>query len=154
MRLTFMWSFVASRLPVPKQETVSGHQHHSAMLTGFTLVENWTRRTEIITYCVNVVDRSLEEKRTSLQDADTDPAVQRKTKGALFAEEVKASALYLDDGNNMSKLMLLNCLVRTRCYSAIRFTMSLQSRRLYGIDPCKVSWLSRVGASDASFTQP
>jgi hypothetical protein len=62
------------------------------MLIHSTLTENWTRRTEIITYCVNVVDRSLEEKRTTLQDADADLVMQRKTKGALFAEEVKASA--------------------------------------------------------------
>lgn len=39
---------------------------------------------------MNVVDQSLEEKRTSLENADADPAAQRRIKGALYAEEVKA----------------------------------------------------------------
>ena len=59
-------------------------------MTDITMVENWNRRTEIVGYCVNVVDQSLEEKRTSLENTGSDPATQRKIKGALFAEEVKA----------------------------------------------------------------
>ncbi|KAI0701808.1 caffeine-induced death protein 2-domain-containing protein [Cytidiella melzeri] len=60
------------------------------------LVENWKRRTEIVDYCVNVVDQSLEEKRRSLDTVDADPAAQRKIKGALFAEEVKRNQIHYE----------------------------------------------------------
>ncbi|TFY78002.1 hypothetical protein EWM64_g6009 [Hericium alpestre] len=53
------------------------------------LVENWKRRTEIIDYCVNVVDQSLEQKRSLLAEKQGDPTSQRKVQGALFEEEVK-----------------------------------------------------------------
>ncbi|KAI0347198.1 hypothetical protein BDW22DRAFT_503602 [Trametopsis cervina] len=58
------------------------------------LVENWTRRTEIVNYCVSVVDQSLEEKRASLQSVDDDPAAQRKIKGLLYADEVKRNQFH------------------------------------------------------------
>lgn len=51
--------------------------------------ENWKRRTEIIEYCVGVVDKSMEEKKLTLQQESTVPAVQRQIQGALYAEEVK-----------------------------------------------------------------
>lgn len=57
-----------------------------------TFEENWKRRTEIVEYCVGVVDQSMEQKRATLQSEDVDPATQRKIQGALFAEEVKVSA--------------------------------------------------------------
>ncbi|PCH41161.1 hypothetical protein WOLCODRAFT_137225 [Wolfiporia cocos MD-104 SS10] len=53
------------------------------------LVANWKRRTEIVDYCVGVVDQSMEEKRQSLSSKEHDAASQRRTQGALFAEEVK-----------------------------------------------------------------
>ena len=53
--------------------------------------ENWKRRTDIIEYCVGVVDISLDEKRRELSVAGSDTATARKMKGALYAEEVKVS---------------------------------------------------------------
>lgn len=50
---------------------------------------NLARRTEIVTYCVGVVDESLEEKRKTIQDADGDASAQRRARNALFADEVK-----------------------------------------------------------------
>ncbi|EIM85633.1 uncharacterized protein STEHIDRAFT_140204 [Stereum hirsutum FP-91666 SS1] len=58
------------------------------------LVENWRRRTEIIDYCVGVVDQSMEQKRTVIQEKEDDPAGQRKIQGALFAEEVKRNQVH------------------------------------------------------------
>lgn len=54
--------------------------------------ENWKRRTEIIDYCVRVVDQSMSEKKDTLATGDVDPSTQRKIQGALYAEEVKVSA--------------------------------------------------------------
>lgn len=50
---------------------------------------NWSRRREIVGYCVGVLDESVEEKRQSLQDAGDDVSAQRKARGALYAEETK-----------------------------------------------------------------
>ena len=50
---------------------------------------NWSRRRDIVGYCVGVLDESVEEKRQSLQDAGDDVSAQRKARGALYAEEVK-----------------------------------------------------------------
>ncbi|KAG1755702.1 caffeine-induced death protein 2-domain-containing protein [Suillus lakei] len=53
------------------------------------LVENWKRRTEMINYCVNIVDHSMEEKRKSLTSEEGDARAERKTQAAMFADEVK-----------------------------------------------------------------
>ncbi|KAI0774150.1 caffeine-induced death protein 2 [Fomes fomentarius] len=53
------------------------------------LVANWSRRKAIVNYCVGVADESVDEKRQTLQDAGDDASVQRKARGALYAEEVK-----------------------------------------------------------------
>ncbi|TCD70822.1 hypothetical protein EIP91_001512 [Steccherinum ochraceum] len=58
------------------------------------LVENWKRRRDIIEYCVEVVDVSLDDKRTVLASDDTDPATQRKVKGALYAEETQRRLMH------------------------------------------------------------
>lgn len=39
---------------------------------------------------MDVVDQSMSEKRQLLEAQDADPAQQRRTQGALYAEEVKA----------------------------------------------------------------
>ena len=54
-----------------------------------TFVENWKRRTEIVSYCVEVVDKAIDEKRQSIQDQASDPSAQRQTQAALYADEVK-----------------------------------------------------------------
>ncbi|KAF7793695.1 hypothetical protein EIP86_004811 [Pleurotus ostreatoroseus] len=58
-------------------------------LVDFIHEENWKRRTEIIDYCVRVVDQSMSEKKDTLATGDVDPSTQRKIQGALYAEEVK-----------------------------------------------------------------
>lgn len=106
----------------------------------FVSAENWRRRTEIINYCVDVVDQSMSEKQKQLDNQDMDPAQQRKVQGALYAEEVKVgdcNAPLLGPA-----LIAPRALDRVRC-SAIRFTTSLPSRRLSGI----VRWM----VSDSRF---
>lgn len=58
------------------------------------LVENWKRRTEIVDYCVNVVDQSMNEKRRVLEGQHGDARAQRKAQADLFAEEVKRNQVH------------------------------------------------------------
>ena len=51
--------------------------------------ENWKRRTEIVEYCVNVVDQSMSEKHKVLDGLEGDARAKRKTQAELFADEVK-----------------------------------------------------------------
>ena len=52
------------------------------------LLENWKRRTKLVDYCVSVVDKSIDDKRGALQQQSDDPALQRKTKAAIYSDEV------------------------------------------------------------------
>ncbi|CAL1700955.1 unnamed protein product [Somion occarium] len=76
------------------------------------LVENWKRRTEIIEYCVGVVDKSMEEKKLTLQQESTVPAVQRQIQGALYAEEVKRNMIHNE--------LTVEQIVRNRSLDAFR----------------------------------
>ncbi|KAI9066776.1 hypothetical protein FKP32DRAFT_1565142 [Trametes sanguinea] len=76
------------------------------------LVANWSRRTDIVEYCVGVVDQSLEEKRQSLQSAGDDASAQRKAKGILYAEEVKRNQIHNE--------LTVETIVRKRAYDAFR----------------------------------
>ncbi|KAI0796788.1 caffeine-induced death protein 2-domain-containing protein [Abortiporus biennis] len=58
------------------------------------LVENWKRRTDIIEYCVGVVDRSMDEERKSLETQQSDPAEKRRIQGLLYADEVKRNMVH------------------------------------------------------------
>ncbi|OJA18995.1 hypothetical protein AZE42_00391 [Rhizopogon vesiculosus] len=58
------------------------------------LVENWKRREEIVNYCVNIVDESMEEKRKTLTTEKSDARAERKTQAAMFADEVKRNQVH------------------------------------------------------------
>ncbi|GBE79627.1 caffeine-induced death protein 2-domain-containing protein [Sparassis latifolia] len=75
------------------------------------LVLNWKRRTEIVDYCVGVVDQSMEDRRQSMKTED-DPAIQRRQQGALYAEEVKR--------NQVHNELTVEKIVRKRSLDAFR----------------------------------
>lgn len=54
------------------------------------LVSNWKRRQQIIEYCVDVVDRSKEEKQTAAQ-AEEDSKRRRAIEAAVFSDDVMVS---------------------------------------------------------------
>jgi hypothetical protein len=56
------------------------------------LVSNWNRRRQLIEYCVDVVDRSKEEKQKAAQ-ADEDATRRRALEAAVFADDVKVSTV-------------------------------------------------------------
>jgi len=69
-------------------------QDEACMYLWKSLVENWKRRTEIISYCVGVVDKSMDDKRQSIKDQTGDPTAQRRTQAALFSDEVKRKQVH------------------------------------------------------------
>ncbi|KAG2348897.1 hypothetical protein BDR05DRAFT_973118 [Suillus weaverae] len=76
------------------------------------LVENWKRRTEIINYCVNIVDQSVEEKRKSSTSEEGDARAERKTRAAMFADEVKR--------NQVRNEMAVENIIRQRSLEAFQ----------------------------------
>ncbi|KAF9009077.1 caffeine-induced death protein 2-domain-containing protein [Cyathus striatus] len=76
------------------------------------LVENWKRRTQLVEYCVSVVDQSLSEKKVALDAANADSSVQRRLQGEIFAEEVKRKQVH----NELS----IEAIVRKRSAEAFR----------------------------------
>ncbi|KAH9844183.1 caffeine-induced death protein 2-domain-containing protein [Rhodofomes roseus] len=76
------------------------------------LVANWKRRTEIVDYCVGVVDQSMEGKRMALDAETEDPAAQRRIQGALYADEVKR--------NQVHNELVVEQIVRKRSLDAFR----------------------------------
>ncbi|KAF9485371.1 hypothetical protein BDN70DRAFT_917040 [Pholiota conissans] len=57
------------------------------------LVANWKRRTQLVEYCVSVVDKSITEKRSAMED-QADPKTQRKIQGQIFEDEVKRKQVH------------------------------------------------------------
>ncbi|KZT74268.1 hypothetical protein DAEQUDRAFT_682020 [Daedalea quercina L-15889] len=76
------------------------------------LVANWKRRTEIVDYCVGVVDQSMESKRMAIDAETENPAAQRRIQGALYAEEVKR--------NQVHNELAVEQIVRKRSLDAFR----------------------------------
>ena len=54
-------------------------------------VANWKRRTQLIEYCVGVVDQSIEEKKKGIEDESLDPSSRRQMQAEMYGEEVKVS---------------------------------------------------------------
>ncbi|KAG2042856.1 caffeine-induced death protein 2-domain-containing protein [Suillus americanus] len=76
------------------------------------LVENWKRRTEMINYCVDIVDQSTEGKRKSMTSEQGDARAERKTRAAMFADEVKR--------NQVRNEMAVENIIRQRSLEAFQ----------------------------------
>jgi undecaprenyl pyrophosphate synthase len=51
--------------------------------------ENWKRRSELVGYCIDVVDHGIEDKRRAFEKEVDDQISKRKLQGDLFANETK-----------------------------------------------------------------
>ncbi|KAF8524611.1 caffeine-induced death protein 2-domain-containing protein [Hysterangium stoloniferum] len=86
------------------------------------LVAGWKARTEMIKYCVNVVDTGMEEKREAFatlkdglgKDGESEEKrrAERKEKAVLYAEEVKKNQIH----NELS----VERIVRIRAFEAFQ----------------------------------
>ncbi|KAJ6613459.1 caffeine-induced death protein 2-domain-containing protein [Mycena sp. CBHHK59/15] len=75
------------------------------------LVSNWNRRRQLIEYCVDVVDRSKEQKQKAAQ-AEDDPARRRTIEAAVFTDDVKRNQVH----NELS----IDTIVKKRSLEAFR----------------------------------
>lgn len=76
------------------------------------LVGNWKRRTELVGYCVRVVDQSLAEKQSVLEDDGEDAAAKRKAQGQIYAEQVKRTQIHNE--------LRVEAIIRKRAVEAFR----------------------------------
>ncbi|KAF8076374.1 caffeine-induced death protein 2-domain-containing protein [Lyophyllum atratum] len=76
------------------------------------LVGNWKRRTELVGYCVRVVDQSLDEKRSVLEDDAEDPATKRRAQGQIYEEQVKRTQIHNE--------LRVESIIRKRAVEAFR----------------------------------
>ncbi|CAE6524789.1 unnamed protein product [Rhizoctonia solani] len=76
------------------------------------LVANWENRTEIVNYCVGVVDASMEAKRQTLAGQDPKLDENRRTASALYTDEVKR--------NQMRNELTVETIIRQRSLDAFK----------------------------------
>ncbi|QRV86745.1 caffeine-induced death protein [Ceratobasidium sp. AG-Ba] len=76
------------------------------------LVANWVNRTEIVNYCVAVVDRSMEAKRASIAGQDPKLDENKRTASSLYTDEVKR--------NQMHNELAVEAIIRQRSLDAFK----------------------------------
>ncbi|PFH52713.1 hypothetical protein AMATHDRAFT_73850 [Amanita thiersii Skay4041] len=76
------------------------------------LIANWKHRTQLVEYCVNVVDQSIAEKRESIGEQQVDPSTRRRIQGEVWEEEVKR--------NQVRNELTVESIVRQRSIDAFR----------------------------------
>ncbi|RDB22874.1 Coiled-coil domain-containing protein 58 [Hypsizygus marmoreus] len=95
------------------QDSTGGNVQDQACLNMWReLVSNWKRRTELVEYCVKVVDQSLNEKRKAMDTQSDDPRTQRKIQAEIFADEVKRTQVHNE--------LTVESIVRKRAADAFR----------------------------------
>lgn len=62
------------------------------------LLANWENRTEIVHYCVGVVDASMEAKRQALAGQDPKLDENRRTASSIYTDEVKVCSFIISLG--------------------------------------------------------
>ncbi|CAE6366528.1 unnamed protein product [Rhizoctonia solani] len=70
------------------------------------LIANWENRTEIVNYCVGVVDASMEAKRQTLAGQDPKLDENRRTASSIYTDEVKR--------NQMRNELTVEAIIRQR----------------------------------------
>ncbi|CAE7207271.1 unnamed protein product [Rhizoctonia solani] len=79
------------------------------------LVANWENRTDIVNYCVGVVDVSMEAKRQALAGQDPKLDENRRTASSLYTDEVKR--------NQMRNELTVETIIRQRSLDVILITL-------------------------------
>ncbi|KAF8610718.1 hypothetical protein BDV93DRAFT_484153 [Ceratobasidium sp. AG-I] len=76
------------------------------------LVANWVNRTEIVNYCVAVVDASMDTKREAIAGQDPRLDENRRTAASLYTDEVKR--------NQMRNELAVETIIRQRSLDAFK----------------------------------
>ncbi|KAJ4481508.1 caffeine-induced death protein 2-domain-containing protein [Lentinula edodes] len=85
------------------------------------LVSNWSRRKELIGYCVGVVDKSNEEKQEIVDSQTSSPSEVRKARAEKYSQEVKRDQIH--------KELSVETIVKQRSIDVFR------SRCMYFVPP-------------------
>ncbi|QRW26903.1 caffeine-induced death protein [Rhizoctonia solani] len=75
------------------------------------LVANWENRTEIVNYCVDVVEATMETKRQALAGQDPKLDENRRTASSLYTDEVKR--------NQMRNELTVEAIIRQRSLDGV-----------------------------------
>ncbi|CAE6439555.1 unnamed protein product [Rhizoctonia solani] len=94
------------------------------------LVANWENRTEIVNYCVGVVDASMEAKRQSLAGQDPKLDENRRTASSLYTDEVKR--------NQMRNELTVEVIIRQRSLDAFKSRCKFFEDEVKNITPWDV----------------
>ncbi|KAG8715421.1 hypothetical protein FRC08_010608 [Ceratobasidium sp. 394] len=73
---------------------------------------NWVNRTEIVNYCVAVVDKSMDAKREAIAGQDPRLDENRQTASSLYTDEVKR--------NQMRNELTVEAIIRQRSLDAFK----------------------------------
>lgn len=68
---------------------VWNHIRNSSLSYSSFGIANWKKRTEIIQYCVAIVDQSIEDKQKTIETRELDADVEAQLKKASYAEGVR-----------------------------------------------------------------
>ncbi|KAJ4478045.1 caffeine-induced death protein 2-domain-containing protein [Lentinula aciculospora] len=85
------------------------------------LVANWSRRKELIQYCVGVVDQSSQEKQDIVDSQTSSSSAVRKARAEKYSQEVKRDQIH--------KELTVETIVKQRSIDAFR------SRCMYFVPP-------------------
>jgi len=69
-------------------------QDESCLYFWKELVGNWKDRTQIVNYCVDVVDRTMEERRKIIDGTDPDLDGEPQVRAKLYSEEVLRNQIH------------------------------------------------------------
>ncbi|KIK65285.1 hypothetical protein GYMLUDRAFT_38719 [Collybiopsis luxurians FD-317 M1] len=76
------------------------------------IVSNWTRRQQLIDYCVAVADQSAQAKQEILDDRDSSPSAMRKARAEKYSAEVKRDQIH--------KELTIEAIVKQRSVAALK----------------------------------
>ncbi|KAJ3757030.1 caffeine-induced death protein 2-domain-containing protein [Lentinula raphanica] len=121
MRLNRTTAFVNDQ---ERQKTTRGKQsaeEQACARLWQELVSNWTRRRELIEYCVGVVDQHSKAKQEILDSQTSSPREIRKARAEKYSQEVKRDQIH--------KELAVEAIVKQRSVDAFR------SRCMYFVPP-------------------
>ncbi|KAF8914578.1 caffeine-induced death protein 2-domain-containing protein [Mucidula mucida] len=76
------------------------------------LMSNWARRTQLVQFCVDVVDKSVQDKKAIVEDSESTPASQRKAQAEIYSDTVKREQIHRE--------LNVETIVRQRSVDAFR----------------------------------
>lgn len=97
---------------------------------------NWKRRTQLVQYCVSVVDQSIMDSRNVMESQSPDAASKRNLQGDIFAVEVKVC---LDTFFILFPFLYFSC-KRKQVHRELSVEEIVRKRSIDGMSPSKTCY--------------